>query len=191
MFETPISTDEVHLCSLADLEGEARAHALSRAREIFFITSARTQFSSNEQKETFFRNYTSYYVEHCPSWFYVALKNDHVVGYLSGCADSEAARPILENAIPSSALFSEWFRLYPAHLHINVDPAMHGQGLGGKLISRFMQDLKKSNVLGVHLVTAANAKNVSFYSKLGFKQLSQKTYHEAELVCLGLSLRYL
>lgn len=189
MLEAPTSTEEIHICSLSDLKGDAYAQALSNIEKIFFATSSRTEFSSPEQKENFYSNYTSYYVNHCPDWFYLAIKSNQVVGYLTGCPYSELAKPHLEQLIPTSALFTNCFQAYPAHLHINVDPSVQGQGLGAKLINHFTNQLKQADSTGVHLVTAASARNVSFYTKLGFQKIDQGTYRDTELVCLGLSLK--
>ncbi|WP_298629970.1 GNAT family N-acetyltransferase [uncultured Thermus sp.] len=60
--------------------------------------------------------------------------------------------------------------LYPAHLHIAVDPKAQGKGLGKALLRDFLDCLKKSGVKGVQLsTTRANAAARKLYGSLGFR----------------------
>ena len=43
------------------------------------------------------------------------------------------------------------FSLYPAHLHINLLASTQGHGLGAKLITAFINNLKRLQVAGLHL----------------------------------------
>ena len=65
-------------------------------------------------------------------------------------------------------------RDYPAHLHIDLLPITQGQGLGRKLIERFLAALRERGVPAVHLgVSEANTGAIAFYEKLGFQCLGQ------------------
>ncbi len=59
---------------------------------------------------------------------------------------------------------------YPAHLHIDIVPDYHRQGIGTQLMETLENHLKDHNVKGVHLGTSErNIKAVQFYRKLNFK----------------------
>ncbi|MFX1507383.1 MAG: GNAT family N-acetyltransferase [Promethearchaeota archaeon] len=58
---------------------------------------------------------------------------------------------------------------YPAHLHIDILPEYHRQGIGTHLMSTLENHLKENGVKGVHLGTSErNIKAVQFYQKLNF-----------------------
>lgn len=64
---------------------------------------------------------------------------------------------------------AHWLAEYPAHLHINVLPEYHSQGIGGQLIRRFEAHMRERRVKGVHLQTSNyNRKAIPFYQKMGF-----------------------
>jgi ribosomal protein S18 acetylase RimI-like enzyme len=61
---------------------------------------------------------------------------------------------------------------YPAHLHINVLPEYHRQGIGTDLLNKFEILLVKENIPGVYLWTSErNKKAIPFYQKNGFELL--------------------
>lgn len=61
---------------------------------------------------------------------------------------------------------------YPAHLHIDLLPELHGQGFGRRLIETFRSALAERGVPGVHLgMDAANTDARAFYDRLGFHEL--------------------
>ncbi len=58
---------------------------------------------------------------------------------------------------------------YSAHLHINILPEYHNQGIGTKLMETLEDNFKTQKVQGVHLGTSErNTKAIPFYYKLGF-----------------------
>jgi ribosomal protein S18 acetylase RimI-like enzyme len=61
---------------------------------------------------------------------------------------------------------------YPAHLHIDVLPALQGQGFGRRLIDTLRDALAARGVPALHLgLDAANAGARMFYDRLGFHEL--------------------
>ncbi len=60
---------------------------------------------------------------------------------------------------------------FPAHLHVNIDPAIQSRGLGGLLVRRLARDLAQAGVSGLHLY--CGPKPVHFYEKEGFSVLEQ------------------
>ncbi|BCJ85227.1 GNAT family N-acetyltransferase [Effusibacillus dendaii] len=67
------------------------------------------------------------------------------------------------------------YKVYPAHLHINVLPEYQHCGIGSKLLDRFEQHVRKSGVAGIHLSTSnRNLKAIPFYRKKGYDLLLEK-----------------
>jgi GNAT superfamily N-acetyltransferase len=61
-------------------------------------------------------------------------------------------------------------RTYPAHLHMNVEAAYRGRGIGAALMERYARDLTGASVPGVHLFCGAAPR--SFYVRHGFTELA-------------------
>jgi len=60
---------------------------------------------------------------------------------------------------------------FPAHLHIDLEPAAQGGGWGRRLIARFEDELREQGVPGLHLtVSATNSGAIAFYEKLGLER---------------------
>jgi len=58
---------------------------------------------------------------------------------------------------------------YPAHIHIDILPEYHRQGIGTQLLEIFEKHLKDHNIKGFHLGTSEqNTKAIQFYQKLNF-----------------------
>ncbi|WP_380164128.1 GNAT family N-acetyltransferase [Jannaschia sp. R86511] len=58
---------------------------------------------------------------------------------------------------------------YPAHLHVDLLPAVQGEGWGRRLLERFFVAAAAAGAGGVHLgVSTANHQAVAFYARLGF-----------------------
>ena len=60
---------------------------------------------------------------------------------------------------------------YPAHLHIDILPEYHRQGIGTSLIAKLESHLRNHNCSGVHLGTSEqNIKAIPFYEAMGFNR---------------------
>lgn len=141
-------------------------HFRGAIREIFFLSTSRQHFVDDADRDGFFDRWTSYYLDLEPALTFLALDEDgEVLGYISGCADSAAAQPILAKKIPSFAVFQDQFKRFPVHLHINCHPLARGKGVGTQLV-RHLEVASRAR--GVHLVTSPNAANVGFYRRLGY-----------------------
>ena len=68
--------------------------------------------------------------------------------------------------LPSGALAP-----YPAHLHVNVDEASRGTGVGRALMDAYFQALGAAGVPGVHL--HCGPAPLGFYGRLGFRELGR------------------
>jgi ribosomal protein S18 acetylase RimI-like enzyme len=84
-----------------------------------------------------------------------------------------AMNSMLEGDDPQK--MAEIYRLYPAHLHINILPEYQGVGLGARLMRTFETHLVDQQAPGVHLQTSNyNRKAVPFYQKMGFAIVLEK-----------------
>ena len=76
---------------------------------------------------------------------------------------------------------------WPAHLHIDLDPRLQAQGLGRRLISLVVDQLRARGVRGLHLaVDARNAGGQSFYPRVGFSRQADDVDPGVVLFTIGL-----
>lgn len=156
---------------------------IQQIRTIFFLSSSIKEFSSDERREAFFKKWCGDFIRLYPENFYLMQEEKKLLGYLSGCLDSEAARSVLE--VPGYDVFMDLFSDFPAHLHINFHPDCRGRGLGSHLVLAFISDLEFLKIKGVHLVTSPDAKNVTFYQRLGFTHEVVRPFHGSSLLFMG------
>lgn len=135
-------------------------------RDIFFEASVKKDFSSDKEKDDFFYRWCGIYLEHYRDSFYLAIDDDSLVGYLSGCKDSMAACEILD--LPGYLDFKEEFKEFQAHFHINCHHEHRGKGIGKSLVEKFCLDLVDEGIRSVFIITGAMTKPTSFYLKMGF-----------------------
>jgi GNAT superfamily N-acetyltransferase len=70
-----------------------------------------------------------------------------------------------------------WLASYPAHLHIDLLPAVQGKGWGRALMDTLCTELCRRSVPGVHLgVGVKNTGAAAFYKKMGFSVLAEETW---------------
>lgn len=162
-----------------------REAALAALEEIFFLSTLRKTFASDEERADFFRTWTGWYLEQAPQDVWFALDGDGaVIGYLTGCKDSAGAVE-LARVIPKYDVFADRFAAFPAHLHVNVRPGRRDRGVGRALVDAYAEDCRAEGLPGVHLVTAVFARNVDFYQRAGFTNAIQR----GPLLFLGRHLR--
>jgi ribosomal protein S18 acetylase RimI-like enzyme len=150
-------------------------------------------------RESFNDLITRYYTDQEPESIFLAERDGQVVGYLTGCVDSERTRGVgaremqgvlLHGGLikPGSARFlwrllfdilrdrdtpSEYLKdpRYPAHLHIDLLPEGRGHGMGRRLMTAWLDRLRERGVPGVHLGTfAENANAIAFFQACGFER---------------------
>lgn len=162
------------------------------------------------------------YEKFIPEWTYVANADGKVIGYLTGCPETDSfnrrrywrctvpllkdiylgryrgavdGRALARRALgltPSieqrfaGAIRRQLSRAYPAHLHINVEVAFRGGGVGRGLCENFFADLAALRVAGVHLYCGDAP--FKFYLRLGFRALAQVRVGAATVHLLGLAL---
>jgi len=146
---------------------------------IFFEASNTKSFPSEEARLAFRERWFGRYLEQHPQWAYVAQAADGTVaGYLVGALDEASGFDDFASAAQA----------FPAHLHINLAPQFRSRGIGADLIEAFVADAARAGAKGVHVVTSADARNVRFYERVGFKPRARTAVNDHELVFLGRTL---
>lgn len=151
---------------------DARDPGAARAAitEIFFRSSVRQSFASEAERDRFLATWTGWYLNENAADTWLALNEaSSVTGYLTGCRDSLAARPLFAT-IPRYDAFADLFGRFPAHLHVNVHPDHRNAGIGAALVDHFAAACGT----GVHIVTGVGARNVAFYRRLGFTEAVER-----------------
>lgn len=161
-----------------------------RAREIdrIFFKSSNTKSFENDAARTAFRErWLGRYLKHDPAFAYVAQAADGaIVGYLVGAIEDPAKAERFAD-IAYFAAFGELTERFPAHLHVNIDPAFRNRRIGSSLIDRFAEDAKAAGARGVHVVTGAGAENIGFYNRNEFAEIA-RAGADGRLVFLARSL---
>jgi GNAT superfamily N-acetyltransferase len=108
------------------------------------------------------------------------------MGYLTGCISTVESENLLVNAGQKVvAEFSDLYKKYPAHLHVDVHPDFQGHGVGSFLLQEFMVELRNLNVKGVHILTAAADQSVAFYLKNNFHYQVVRSFNGREILFMG------
>jgi len=150
--------------------------------EIFWETSARTEFASEQEKLAFRQQYLDAYLSDV---ILVATAGPRVLGYVLCQTDTLGQR---SQWPPHLHLFADLYAEFPAHLHINFRAEARGTGLGSALIGALEELLVQCGKKGLHLITAASARNVSFYNKNGFNRQEARDWKGTSLLFMGKTL---
>ncbi len=147
-------------------------------------------------RESFADLITRYYTDREPESILVGTQDGRVVGYLTGCVDSECSRGaavreirrlIRNGALRKPGLASFLGRVlidivrdrgapeealfgarWPAHLHIDFLPEGRGKGLGRRILNQWFERLRSLGTPGVHLGTfAENHPAIGFFEACG------------------------
>jgi GNAT superfamily N-acetyltransferase len=180
-----------------------------------------------EDRNVFLDAFYAYYTDFEPEHAWVACAGADVIGFLTGCIDSRShgrkyrrfILPVLIGkllrgkyrfgkrsfgyitgmlgGVLRGELTHADLDLYPAYLHINVDSAWRGHGLGQRLMEAYLRQLSELNVKGVFLdTTSLNEAACRLYEKMGFSLLEARPDwfwanwfgHPVENRCYGLKL---
>jgi len=156
---------------------------LSEVREIFFESSTRKTFNNDGEREAFYQKYLGYYLTHFPEFAKVAILDTKVLGYVVVAPKTEVKDLFLLQ--PHLVLFKDYFKIYPAHLHINCHHLSRGLGVGTLLIEAVIQALKERNIKGLHIMTGGDSLNRSFYQKLGFFFETEQDFQGSSILFMG------
>ena len=152
--------------------------------DIFFDAGGRT-FAQGPERDAFFERWLGRYLAHDTTHVWLALDDaQDVIGYLAGALDDPARAPRFADI----DYFQTWAALtarYPAHLHINLRPAARGAGVGQRLVEAFCEQATAADAPGVHVVTGAGARNISFYRRCGFEQVAAGAWNGHDIVMLA------
>jgi GNAT superfamily N-acetyltransferase len=182
---------DVEICrwdALARETGPARERRIAALDRIFFTSSATQSFASDEAKALFRERWLGRYLRHFPQHALLALAPDgDVVGYVIGSLADPARDPLFAD-IPVLQTFSALTARYPAQLHINLDAAWRGRGIGARLVDAFAEHAREAGAPGVHVVTQRGLRNVGFYLRNGFRERGATLVDGRELLFLGRDL---
>jgi GNAT superfamily N-acetyltransferase len=160
---------------------------LGEIDDIFFESSARRDFCSQEEKQSFREmSLGRYIVKHRDS-FFVALDDARCVGYLAGCLENPT-KLIHFDDVSYFRYIEDICQDYPAHLHINIAERYRSRGLGATLIERFADWAKLHSVGGIQIVTSSTSRSIPFYRRLGFRELRTFPWMSVTSVCMGRKL---
>lgn len=152
-------------------------------RNIFWETSAKDSFKSQEEKEHFEYIYLGYYLKEFIDCFFVYKEDEVVLGYIC-CEPFISSGSNVYKHLPYHENFRENFKEYPSELHINLSTKSQGKGIGSKLIDYLCAQLIEKKSSGVTAFTLFHAENVKFYKKNGFEEAA----HSNGILMLGKKL---
>ncbi len=159
---------------------------LPEVRQIFFETSARKEFKSEDEREQFFGKYVGYYCRHFPEFCLVAVAQSKVLGYLVAAPSTNDQE--LWGLQPHLAVFQKEFEAYPAHLHINCHHDARGQGVGRLLMDKIEELLRAQSIRGLHIMTSPDSSNKFFYQRLGFDHEVLEAFKGTPILFMGKKL---
>lgn len=163
-------------------------------QDICFATNTILEEDTPLNRAVLCAMYCDYYLDNQAEHCFVAVdENDLPVGYVLCCVDDddydekmdELYLPIVRK-LNSTQFFhfnaqrkikQHYIRNgYTAHLHIDVLPDYHRQGIGTQLINALETQLKQMYVEGLHLVCGAkNTVARAFYEKNNFADIDYIT----------------
>ncbi len=155
-------------------------------------------------REVFADLLVDYYLAYEPGAVWVAEHQAEIVGYLTGCLDTDRYHRLMTwqmipravvKAVRRGALWARpTWRLalagirtsliptralsldqYPAHLHVNLRHVFRGQHLGQQLVERFLGQAQTAHHPGVHAaVRSDNPGSCRFFERMGFVELGRR-----------------
>lgn len=155
---------------------------------IFFTASQRAEFTSEEDRRNFYKLWLGDYLANDPDLAWVAFTPDHrAVGYIVASERDPATSPRF-SALGYFQAISDLTARIPAHLHINLDGEWRSRGIGGRLVDVLCEELKERGHRAVHVVTAADSRNVGFYCQNSFAPLATIPWRQHRLLFLAREL---
>ncbi|MEL6297552.1 MAG: GNAT family N-acetyltransferase [Pseudomonadota bacterium] len=151
---------------------------------IFFEASNRQSFASAAERAEFRTLWLGHFVETFPDLACVAVgARGTPLGYIVA-SDLDPRRDRALGELTYFAVLGDLLDRYPAHLHINVDGAARGFGIGQHLIAWAVTRLRRRGAPGLHVMTGAASRNVTFYERAAFQPAATVPWRERRLLCL-------
>lgn len=170
------------------LGDDATPESLREVERIFFQASGRTAFANDAARAAFHERWLGRYLLHDRAYAFVARTEDgSIAGYLIGSLDDPATTDRFDD-ISYFAELADLTMRYPAHLHINLDPEWRSRGIGARLIQAFAAKAAIRRAPGLHIVTGATSRNVSFYQRCGFVALREVAWNGNTVLFMGRDL---
>jgi len=181
MSEVPLRLLELHpIGRNHDLLGQAEA--------IFWQTASRT-FAPGPERDAFRERWLGRFMRGGSDVVLLAIAGETTVaGYLVGALEDPAQQERFADIGYFRGAFAHLTRRFPAHLHINLDAAFRGQGIGAQLIEAFAERARKAGAPGMHVVTGQGMRNVKFYERCGFVEHDTAPWNGGVIVFLGKAL---
>ena len=163
--------------------------------------------------------YAAPYAHLSPRTVFVVEDTDTVGGYIVGALDTRGFEALLEAEWwpalrqiyrdPSGTPRAGWsgdelmsYKIhhpdrtaeeiagpYPSHLHINLLPRLRGQGVGRRLMMRWLTAVRDMGSRGAHLaVGPANRRAIGFYRTCGFHELERPPSPSPAPIWFGIGL---
>lgn len=181
---------DVEICHWNHLKALEPDHErlIAEMDHVFFLSSARQSFASAEEKAAFRERWLGRYLLHFPEYVLLALNRErHIVGYVIGSPRDPARDPLFAD-LSFFTHFRDLTARYPAQLHVNLDEAWRGRGIGARLLAAFAELARASGAPGVHVITVRGMRNVAYYSANGFLERGAAIIDGRELLFLGRDL---
>lgn len=154
----------------------------------FVCLNSEGEEKAGDLGEFILHTFCDYYIEKEPENCFVVDDDGKAVGYIYCAEDYDSYKEIFDKeyldlnkplgdelygwAAESTVLHNKYKDIYPAHLHIDLLPAYHRQGWGGKLVKTLTDHLRAKGIKGVMLTTGTDNVNAcAFYKKYGFEQI--------------------
>ncbi len=153
--------------------------------EVFYLTAQDTQATGSLSRTAYYYRWTGQYLERYPTWVYIAVEDEEVLGYALCCPDSTQGLEVLD--YPELAHCRDLFGTYPAHLHVNVHPNLLSRGIGKSLVEKCCEGLAADGKQGVFALTSRDAGLGGFYAAVGFEQVREIHTEGDVLLFMGYS----
>ncbi|MCB0348962.1 MAG: GNAT family N-acetyltransferase [Bdellovibrionales bacterium] len=151
-----------------------------------FLSQSSYQKHDVDTQWSYFEKWVGIYYKNWPDWFFVAVKDNEILGYICACPNSLAA--IDKISFKSYHLFKEVYKDNPVHFHINVKAGITGKGIGAQLLHAITHKASSEGYKNLHIITSSHEKNVNFYHKYGFKTIASKSLGAFDLLLMRLDL---
>jgi GNAT superfamily N-acetyltransferase len=151
---------------------------------ILFVSANRKSFDDGQARVAFRELWLDQYLAGAPDLAMIASAADgRAIGYCVGWAD-EPWHDARFDGLDYLTRAKDLLQNFPAHLHINIDPAWRNRGVGAKLIDALADRLVARGVRGLHVTTGHDARNVGFYLQNGFAAAACMTWRDSRLLIL-------